>query len=238
MSENFSRRTLLALTGGFLVSAKSMLAAPEAPASLDHILLGASDLEQGIAFVEKGTGVRAAAGGSHPGAGTRNALLSLGTQRYLEIIAPDLEQAAQANALHSNLASLVEPRLVGWASHTGDIAAVAKRLAVAGIAADGPNDGSRVRPDGKTLRWKTLRLEDDRGGLLPFFIEWSRDTVHPSVDAPHGERLGSLVMESPNVAELRDIFHKLGIEAPLRGGAKSRLLARIAGPRGSMEMTS
>lgn len=238
MSENFSRRTLLALAGGFLVSAKSMRAAPEAPASLDHVLLGASDLDQGIAFVEKGTGVRAAAGGSHPGAGTRNALLSLGTRRYLEIIAPDPKQSAQPNALHSNLAALAEPRLIGWASHTGDVAAVAKRLAAAGIAADGPNDGSRVRPDGKTLRWKTLRLKNDRGGLLPFFIEWSRDTVHPSVDAPQGVRLNMLVMEDPNANELREVFRKLGILAPVHQAEKARLILRIYGPTRLMELTS
>ena len=39
--------------------------------AVDHLLLGASDLDQGIAYVEQQTGLRVRVGGSHPGAGTR-----------------------------------------------------------------------------------------------------------------------------------------------------------------------
>src|SRR5258708_32736597 len=83
-------------------------------AMLDHILLGCHDLQRGIDFAEQHTGVRAAFGGVHPGRGTQNALLSLGTRRYLEIIAPDLQQNA-ADEHAPRLRTLTEPRLIGWA---------------------------------------------------------------------------------------------------------------------------
>ena len=156
---------------------------------LDHILLGCSDLDGGIDFVEKHTGVRAAFGGVHPGRGTRNALLSLGERHYLEIIAPDPLQSGTPD--HYGLLKLTEPRLVGWAAHPGDLNEFATRLRNANIAFDGPNPGSRKRPDGRLLQWKTLNLKDDQSGLLPFFIEWSADTVHPSVDAPTGCKIGT-----------------------------------------------
>src|SRR5271169_5716639 len=114
-----SRRTFLALTGSALAGPSISWAAGDAPAMLDHILLGCSDLDRGIEFVEKHTGVRAAFGGVHPGRGTRNALLSLGDKHYLEIIALDPQQPSAPD--HYGLAKLIEPRLVGWAAHPGDL---------------------------------------------------------------------------------------------------------------------
>src|SRR5580698_5767424 len=156
-----SRRVFLAgaAFAAAALDAPSILSAPKkVPTLLDHILLGCDDLDRGIAFVEEATGVRAAFGGVHPGAGTRNALLSLGRNRYLEIIAPDPQQPASADA--RDLASLEQPVLVGWAAHPGDIQEFAARLREKDVAATGPNPGQRKRPDGRVLHWKTLTLKD------------------------------------------------------------------------------
>ena len=217
----------------------------QVPSMLDHILLGCSNLQAGIAFVEQHTGVRAAFGGVHPGRGTQNALLSLvastaqGAGRYLEIIAPDPQQSGGTSPLLDKLRQLPEPRLVGWAAHLrSDIAAYADKLKQAGIEATGPTPGSRKRPDGKELRWQTLTLKDDANGLLPFFIQWSADSVHPSADAPAGCQLLRFELLTPDPSALAKLTAQLSLEAPIAKAPAPQLHAVIQGPKGTLSTSS
>src|SRR5215471_14424829 len=196
-----TRREFSFLAAAAAAMPYSLLAAEKVPSMLDHLLLGCSDLDAGIAFVEQKTGVRAAIGGVHPGRGTRNALLALGPLHYLEIIAPDPAQAEIPKVraeLPAMLKKLSAPALVDWAAHTSDIVGVAERWKKAGFAFRGPTPGSRARPDGKMLHWQTLNPEDDRGGLVPFFIQWGDGTTHPSEDAPKGCTLESFAVVTPD----------------------------------------
>ena len=59
------------------------------PADLDHLVFTCADLDAGIAWAERTFGVRPVRGGAHPQWGTHNALMSLGRERYLEILAPN-----------------------------------------------------------------------------------------------------------------------------------------------------
>jgi hypothetical protein len=208
----------------------------DVPALLDHILLGCNDLDRGIQLVEESTGVRPAIGGVHPGRGTRNALLSLGERRYLEIIAPD---PAQNEIVHyPQLRSMTDPRLIGWAVHPPDITAVAKRLRENEVKFTGPDDGSRKRPDGRVLTWKTVNLADDRHGLLPFFIEWSADSVHPSADAGKGCTLDYFEVMSADPEELASTFKRIGLDVTVERSDKARLRALITGPKGDLGLTT
>jgi hypothetical protein len=238
MPDAVSRRLFLALTGAALVAPPITFGDEneEVPALLDHILLGCNDLDTGIAFVQDSVGVRAAVGGVHPGRGTRNALLSLGERWYLEIIAPDPHQPGAKDTLGLRL--LTQPKLVGWAAHPGDLDAFAKKLREAGVAFEGPTPGSRARPDGRVLHWKTLNLADDHHGLLPFFIEWSADSAHPSTDAPKGCTLDYFEVNSTNPEELTQLIQKIGINLPVEHSDKSRLRALLTGPKGDLGVTS
>ena len=208
----------------------------DVPALLDHILLGCNDLGRGIELVEENTGVHAAIGGVHPGRGTRNALLSLGERRYLEIIAPD---PAQREIVHyPQIRQMADPRLVGWAVHPPDIAAVAKQLRENKVEFTGPDDGSRKRPDGRVLNWKTINLADDRHGLLPFFLEWSADSVHPSVDAGKGCTLDFFEVLSAHPEELSATLKRIGLDFPVQRSDKERLHAVISGPKGDLSLSN
>ena len=206
--------------------------------AVDHLLLGAPDLDSGIAWVEKMTGVRAAAGGSHPGRGTRNALLSLGRQQYLEIIAPDPAQTTFTFPI--DLRKLGTPRLVNWAAVSTNVESLAKQAAAAGRQTMGPRDGSRVTLDGKTLEWRTLgvvhKLATDDVDPIPFFIEWGAGTVHPSRTAPGGCGLESLAIGHPNPAAVAATLKAFDIEGAVRQSDRARLVALLRTPKGKVEL--
>lgn len=207
--------------------------------AVDHLLLGVADLDCGITWVEKTTGVKAVVGGSHPGGGTRNAIISLGGRRYLEIIAPDPLQMAYN--FHIDVRRLTEPRLITWAALTADINATAKKAREAGRQVFGPRDGLRARPDGKILRWKTLGVQNEYGVQeaepVPFFIEWAGDSPHPSQDSPGRCELRSFLMEHPDPAGVSDVLKKLGIEAKVRRAKDARLRATLRTPKGEVELS-
>ena len=77
-----------------------------------------------------------------------------------------------------------------------------------------------------------MRLRDDRAGLLPFFIEWSADSTHPSADAPPGCKILRFELSAPDDAELRRTCMLLGFDVPIAHGDTPKLLARIGGKGG------
>lgn len=236
MQNHISRRAFLAAAASTLALPRKLFAKDVVLPMLDHILLGSNNLDAGIAYIEKQSGVRPAFGGVHPGRGTRNALASLGELHYLEVIAPDPQQAGAPDTF--GLQPLATPRLIAWAVHVPDISAQTNRLADAGIEFEGPVAGSRDRPDGRVLRWKALRLKDDRQGLLPFFIEWAAGSVHPSTDAPAGCRLVRFDVLAPRALELDQRFAALGLGIRVANAAAPQLRAVIAGTHGEFTLTS
>ena len=235
--ETLGRRSFIAVAAGAAFTPLLTWAGTEVPSLLDHVLLGCDDLDRGIDFVEQHTGIRAAFGGVHPGRGTRNALLSLGERHYLEVIAPDPKQDRIEQFAQKQVALLKQsssPRLIGWAAHPGDLEKFSAHLREAGISFDGPRPGSRQRPDGKLLQWKTLNLKDDKDGLLPFFIEWGANSLHPSADAPKGCKITNFGAVTPGAGELTKIVNLLELDLPVSLGDKATLRATITGPQGEL----
>jgi hypothetical protein len=219
-----------------LLPYKSLLAQqapPVIPLELDHIIVGFPNLEDGINRLFRMSGYRAAIGGSHPNRGTRNALLNLGNSSYLELLSPDPAQPALL--WHKEIATLTEPTLIGYAIRHQDLDQLATLLAERGVPCSVPLAGSRVRPGGQTLNWRTLMLTDDRKGNLPFFIDWDSASPHPSSDAPGGcllqefEPTGPLPEIPPPEEDMR---------THLISGRQSQYVAKIAGLNGIFQLAS
>jgi hypothetical protein len=207
--------------------------------AVDHLLLGAADLDAGIAWAEERTGVRAVVGGSHPGRGTRNALLSLGERHYLEIIAPDPEQSSID--FRVDLRGLKEPRLVNWAARSEDVAAVARMATEAKLHVIGPRGGSRVTPAGATLRWQTVTI-DSRFGQgsvepVPFFIQWGEGVQHPAENSPSGCVLKSLTIAHPDATGLGRLLRTVGLPDKVAKGPEARLTAVLKTTKGTVRLS-
>ena len=163
--------------------------------ALDHLVLAARTLDEGVAWCEAMLGLRPEAGGQHLFMGTHNRVFGIGAasfpRSYFEIIAIDPSLPAPKRARWFGLDEtalqrvLVEgPQLVTWVARSDDIAETHAAMLAAGIDCGVVELAERATPRG-LLRWKiSLRVDGRRllGGAAPALIEWS--DVHPTDSMP------------------------------------------------------
>lgn len=203
---------------------------------LDHLMWGAASLEQGMEVAEQLFGVAPASGGAHPGLGTCNALLSLGSEQYLEIIAPDPEQ--DTTEFGRRLKAMPEPALITWAAASRDLSQLAAAAAARNLGVRGPRATERATPSGEMLSWQLLFLHDHPyRGLLPFFIDWLA-SPHPAANNPLAGELERVVIHTTRARELTALFADLDINVDVEAAAEDALSAQIRTGNGTITLTS
>ena len=187
-----------------------------------------------MAEFERLTGIKAGAGGKHPGRGTENALVSFGGGKYLEIIAP--QAGVTLGPRDEPMRKLDRLRIINWAISVRDVGGAVAALQGAGFATTPPQPGSRVTPAGERLEWTTFGLADPAIAVAPFFINWSAATKHPSTTAPVGCEMPELTITDPSSDRLSTALGALGvsgvtyakgavrIDATIRCGSKTTTL--------------
>ena len=208
--------------------------------ALDHLIVAAATLADGIDYVARATGVAPRPGGKHVAMGTHNALLRLGERVYLEVLAVDPDGVKPArprwfdlddSALRAELAE--RPRLVAWAARTDDIDGAVARCPIA-LGAVNPF----ARGD---YRWRITIPDDGKrpgNGIMPALIQWDV-AAHPADSLPDaGVALVGLGGAHPDPDAIRQALTALGLAAdlPLARDRHARLRATLATPRGLVSL--
>ena len=136
-------------------------------------------------------GVTPVDGGVHPRFGTRNVILPLAHERYVEVVEvldhPASDKAPFGQVVRAR--SQAGGGWLGWVVQVDDLAEQEKRLGREAV------QGNRHRPDGVELRWRQLGVKGLQADpQLPFFITWEAGTPHPSEDADTEVTIESLTI--------------------------------------------
>ncbi|MEK6286870.1 MAG: VOC family protein [Acidobacteriota bacterium] len=203
---------------------------------IDHLVFATPDLAAGINQVERLLGVSAVPGGQHPGWGTRNALIRLGDNTYLEIIGPDPDQPKPDRPRRFGIDELQAPRLVTWAAKGTDLEAIVENAKSHGLDLGQVQPGSRRRPDGVLLSWRlTVSPVLNEGGIVPFFIDWGK-TPHPAAALPKGCVLVALRAEHPDANRVQAELSSLGLNLRVDSGSAPTIIATIRTAHGDVEL--
>ena len=223
-------------------------------AQVDHLVIAASTLGEGVAWCERTLGITPGPGGEHPLMGTHNRLFSIASRdypaAYFEIIAInsgaacarimgakrwfDLENEALQATLKQN-----GPQLIHFVASTltADTAIHAWRQL--GIDRGELLAASRMTAHG-LLSWKiTVRSDGQRlmHGTLPTLIEWG--DVHPTQHmAASGMTLQSLTASLPNSDELKAAYDTIQLHGVDVVQGPPNLIATLQTPRGLVTLES
>ena len=225
-------------------------------ARIDHLIIAARSLDDGVQWCEATLGVSPGKGGAHPLMGTHNRLLAISSatfpQAYLEIIAVDPSRPSQRAAGQRRWFDLDDstlqaglarhgPRLVHFVARVPDAAAALQTLASEHAHIErGPLIVAARDSAAGRLEWQITVRDDGQRlfyGALPTLIQWG--AVHP-VDAmtDNGVSLSALAAAHPRADVLRNALDSLGLGAVAVSQGAPNLQATLQTPGGTVILES
>ncbi len=217
---------------------------------IDHLVIAAESLDQGVAWCEQALGVTPGPGGEHPSMGTHNRLVRIACagypRAYLEVIAInpvaadpgrrrwfDLDDPVLRKAIRN------QPRLVHFVASTTTADVALRGLASLGIDRGPLLAAERATPAG-VLRWRiSLRADGQRlfYGALPTLIEWGE--VHPCDTMPDkGLALVSFAARHPRESDLAAAHAAIGLQGVTIETGTPNLVATFSTPHGPVTLES
>lgn len=212
---------------------------------IDHLVIGAANLKQGVEYVKNLLGVDIPYGGAHVKMGTHNHLMQLEKNTFLEIIAinnqinpPDSPRWFGLDDPFIRQKIELEPALLTWVVNTKSINELIRRAV---FSLGNPELITRGE-----LNWYFGLPEDGRllgGGMLPYAIEWQTDT-HPSLNMANlGCNLFKIEIHHPYSKWLRSALESIDAQnlveiKELPKNTCPFLVAHISTPLGIKKLSS
>ncbi|MEO8546459.1 MAG: VOC family protein [Burkholderiaceae bacterium] len=228
---------------------------------IDHLVVVAKTLNQGVQWCEATFGITPGPGGEHAQFGTHNRLFKIATPAnplaYLEIIAIDGGVARPPKAPRKRwfdmdddavrAAVAIEPRLVHFVASTSDVQAGRAALSALDIDRGPAVQASRHSRRG-LLQWQITVREDGQrlfDGALPTLIQWGKADdadplrLHPRNSLPRsGVSLQTIAVTHPSADKLRLAYEAIGLTGVVINSGPANIRATFQSPRGVVELNS
>ena len=228
---------------------------------IDHLVVAAHTLQQGVEWCEATLGITPAAGGEHEKYGTHNRLFKIATPAfpvaYFEIIAINPDAVIEkkppptrwfdldSKQLQAELAK--SPRLVHFVVNTDNIQDARHAWKNQGIDRGPIIHASRKTPKG-LLQWQiTVRPDGDRlfNGTLPTLIQWGKPEaadpmqLHPRNHLPRsGVSLKSLTVSHPSASKIKAAYEAIMLGNIDVTEGPANIVATLQTPKGLVTLES
>ena len=225
---------------------------------IDHLVVAATSLEQGVQWSEALFGITPALGGEHALFGTHNRLFKIATPKfsmaYFEIIAinPEAVRPKKTTTLHPHrwfdldnpeLQKKIakDPRWIHFVASTPDIKAARMALRMEGIDR-GPAIHAERQTSKGLLHWQiSVRADGQRlfDGALPTLIQWGKPDaadplrLHPRNTLPRsGVTLQSIDITHPSAEKLQVAYASIGLNGISISEGSANIKATLKTPKG------
>ncbi|MDP1567823.1 MAG: VOC family protein [Polaromonas sp.] len=229
---------------------------------VDHLVVVAASLDQGVKWCEATLGITPGPGGEHPLMGTHNRLFSVVSaafpRAYFEIIAiqPGITPTRAAGKhrwfdmddplLQSRVAS-EGPQLLHFVASVPGVVTAVKALAALGLDRGAVVPASRQTDNG-LLSWRITVRDDGQRlfyGALPTLIQWGEagedpaKATHPLDALPaSGVTLEALQARHPRPEKLQAAYAAIGLAGVGVSPGTPELIATLNTPRGRVQLES
>jgi hypothetical protein len=203
----------------------------------DHIVYAVPNFDLALSDLSEKLGVKPVIGGRHLRHGTKNALINLGNQCYLEILAKDEENSTFKGSRWMGLDLITQPTITRWAVKSPDIEKGSIILKNYQSDLGQISSGERLTTDGSLLKWKmTLPTSEPGVDIIPFLLDWSESRFHPCDRLENECELVNIVFYNPQPQLIQSVFSSMSIKNKILHSPEPKIEIKIKGLNGEISL--